>query len=694
MKKLFLLLLIFTGFMQAQTLQNPTFGNTTTNSLTVKTNPASTDFDPLLSQDPNTLLTKKRDLKPESSNLDPAYFPIYAWGDSLTNGNTQINYPTQLTDLLGWIVTNKGVGGETSTQIKNRMIADTGNYSKSVIIWSGRNNSDFPTTIKADIATMVAALGHNRYFVMGILNRSDEPINSVGWTKIINLNNDLKAIYGSKYIPIRELVVAAYNPSLPQDVTDHNNDVPPTSLRITSDPIHLNTAGYGVVASELYKRLGLLYDHNGYLQPQHTEWYVKNSPSAIHVTGNETLGGIKTFTNSPIFSSETASTIASFDATKNLKSLSTSTYPSLTELSYVKGVTGSIQTQLNGALLTTTDQAWTGIKSSTNTGATWINGLNLFNNGANWSSQVTNTSTGDGFRFINTSTASGAASTFFNQSNSGGTSAQYVQNNLAGRGINGANYGSGTFLYIDSMTASTGNTLEIRKQGVLVTRFDSNGALRTPVPLFTTTPATASGTSDLLVFTNTSTSLEKIPYTTFAPNLLTGYVSGSGTVSATDNVLQAIQKLNGNNVLKADLSSPTFTGDPKAPTPTAGDNDTSLATTAFVQSATRPYKSYAIRLTQTGTSAPTVSVLENSLGGTVVWTYNSVGAYIGTLVGAFPAAKTTFFLSKNEGTSPTAGDFSLAVNAGDTIQLSTRNTSNVLADGMASNTVIEIRVYP
>ena len=34
---------------------------------------------------------------------------------------------------------------------------------------------------------------------------------------------------------------------------------------------------------------------------------------------------------------------------------------------------------------------------------------------------------------------------------------------------------------------------------------------------------------------------------------------------------------------KAPLASPTFTGDPKAPTPTAGDNDTSIATTAFVQ---------------------------------------------------------------------------------------------------------------
>lgn len=39
------------------------------------------------------------------------------------------------------------------------------------------------------------------------------------------------------------------------------------------------------------------------------------------------------------------------------------------------------------------------------------------------------------------------------------------------------------------------------------------------------------------------------------------------------------------DALKAPLASPTFTGDPKAPTPTAGDNDTSLATTAFVTAA-------------------------------------------------------------------------------------------------------------
>lgn len=46
-------------------------------------------------------------------------------------------------------------------------------------------------------------------------------------------------------------------------------------------------------------------------------------------------------------SSETASRVAIIDASKNVKSADTTTYPSLTELAYVKGVTSAIQTQLN-----------------------------------------------------------------------------------------------------------------------------------------------------------------------------------------------------------------------------------------------------------------------------------------------------------------------------------------------------------
>jgi hypothetical protein len=73
--------------------------------------------------------------------------------------------------------------------------------------------------------------------------------------------------------------------------------------------------------------------------------------------------------------------------------------------------------------------------------------------------------------------------------------------------------------------------------------------------------------------------------------VLTGYTSGAGTVAATDNILQAVQKLNGNDALKAPLASPTFTGTPVLPTGTTGitqtaaDNSTKLATTAYADAA-------------------------------------------------------------------------------------------------------------
>jgi hypothetical protein len=59
---------------------------------------------------------------------------------------------------------------------------------------------------------------------------------------------------------------------------------------------------------------------------------------------------------------------------------------------------------------------------------------------------------------------------------------------------------------------------------------------------------------------------------TFAPG---------GNISATD-VQAAILEL---DTEKAPLASPALSGNPTAPTPTAGDNDTSIATTAFVTSA-------------------------------------------------------------------------------------------------------------
>jgi len=65
-------------------------------------------------------------------------------------------------------------------------------------------------------------------------------------------------------------------------------------------------------------------------------------------TGTFLRSDTPSISSSLTLSYATASRIAIIDASKNLISADTATYPSLTELSYVKGVTSAIQTQISG----------------------------------------------------------------------------------------------------------------------------------------------------------------------------------------------------------------------------------------------------------------------------------------------------------------------------------------------------------
>ncbi len=68
--------------------------------------------------------------------------------------------------------------------------------------------------------------------------------------------------------------------------------------------------------------------------------------------------------------------------------------------------------------------------------------------------------------------------------------------------------------------------------------------------------------------------------------VLTGYTSGAGTVAATDSIIQAIQKLNGNDALKANLASPTGTGTLTWPTIVGTDTtDAASSTTGALKTA-------------------------------------------------------------------------------------------------------------
>ncbi|MCD0470498.1 hypothetical protein [Flavobacterium sp. JAS] len=119
-----------------------------------------------------------------------------------------------------------------------------------------------------------------------------------------------------------------------------------------------------------------------------------------------------------------------------------------------------------------TNENFTGIKSSTNSGATNINGLNLTNNGTDTLSSsivITNNNIGRGILLTNTGTGHG-----YYANNTAAGQGIFVNNNGNGIGIYLNNASTGNLLYLNSDTASTGDLLHFRKNNVVFARFDQN----------------------------------------------------------------------------------------------------------------------------------------------------------------------------------------------------------------------------
>ena len=184
---------------------------------------------------------------------DLSGFTIWAWGDSQTLGGADgstISYPSSLSSDLGVTVNNEGVGGNTSTQIAQRMLATPASFTAANChaIWSGSNNPTEVNQILSDIASMVNVLDVPKCFlVLGDVNQVVSPIGTSIYDSIIATNTDLASQYGNNYLNIRELLVQDYNPALPLDVADHANDIPPSSLRAV---VALGTITSGALDSQ------------------------------------------------------------------------------------------------------------------------------------------------------------------------------------------------------------------------------------------------------------------------------------------------------------------------------------------------------------------------------------------------------------------------------------------------------------
>ncbi len=180
---------------------------------------------------------------PQCLGFDDLLKPrISCWGDSLTYGDLRVSWVYTMEQLRrGNRVYNGGTNSESSTAIKNRFVAAPEKWGDISLIWAGRNDYSSPSTVMANIATMVGDLTTNKYVIFTVTNDSTQPIGSAGYNQVATLNALINATYGRHVFDVRSFWISQYNPGIPQDVTDHGNDVPPSSLRY--DTVHPNIAG-------------------------------------------------------------------------------------------------------------------------------------------------------------------------------------------------------------------------------------------------------------------------------------------------------------------------------------------------------------------------------------------------------------------------------------------------------------------
>lgn len=499
---------------------------------------------------------------------------VISWGDSMTFGTGATlnnSYPSILEKTTGLKIVNKGVPGETSTQIKDRMVSRRDLFQNPVIIWAGRNNYASTATVLADISTMVSELDHDRYLIIGVVRAT-----SNGPTDLDALNNALKTTYGARFLDVQRYLVEQYNPSIPQDVTDHANDNVPFSLR--ADWLHLNDFGNYFVAKLIANNISFLL--NGGDQMGNTQ-----SLQSLKITGNQL----------PLINS------------KGIELL----YDNVND----KGVIQAYD-RLNGLVkpLSLGATIGTELLLVENGGVLKIGILDTYVSGAMKQFAMTNDVPRKVLEIPSVAT-------------------NYLAKGLAS-GINEASqvFDNGTEVSIGDASPETGF------------KFQVNGLVSFGIK------------GDARLY--------------------------AGTLDA-DTAFMQVRNSTDLKVLKLFALGYEFDKPIKASPATTGDE---LATLNQVNGGVKRYK---VNISQTGTGAPTVTVLENSIGA-ITYGYTSAGSYTANSSGLFTSGKTFLMLNPTYGTGN-----STAVKWNNDSVLDIKALNGLTpTDGILVNQSFLIEVYP
>jgi len=138
-----------------------------------------------------------------------------------------------------YVFNRTDAGDAVSAPAPAQFVVDTPYANYIPIFWEGRNNFRLSTVPKIlpDIAAQVATAPPGQdYLVLSITNNNVAEDWSGGseYNQIIATNQQLQNTYGSHYLDVRQLLVSKYDPTLITDVSDHDHDETPTSLRAPS----------------------------------------------------------------------------------------------------------------------------------------------------------------------------------------------------------------------------------------------------------------------------------------------------------------------------------------------------------------------------------------------------------------------------------------------------------------------------
>lgn len=148
--------------------------------------------------------------------------------------------------------------------------------------------------------------------------------------------------------------------------------------------------------------------------------------------------------------------------------------------------------------------------------------------------------------------------------------------------------------------------------------------------------------------------------------VLTGYVSGAGTVAATDTILQAIQKLNGNDATNANLTGPiTSVGNATAVAAQTGTGST------FVMQASPT-------LTTPNLGTPTAATLTNATGLPIATGVSGLGTGVATALAVNVGTAGAFVVNGGVLGSPSSAGTIPAFTLGGTISGGGNQINNVI----------------